>query len=74
MVAALVLLDHEATLLALAVVQIVLKEEHFLLVALSLMDSQQAFTAEFLTALVAYHHGFGCGPDYALALLAGTQF
>jgi hypothetical protein len=40
MVAPLVLLNHEATLLALPVVQVILKKQHFLFVAVSIVHSQ----------------------------------
>ena len=74
MVAALILLNHELALAALAIVKVQLKELHFVFVAVPLVLSQKALCAKLRLAFVANHNPLERSADESFAVLLWAQF
>ena len=73
-VAALILLNHELALLALAVVKVILKKLYLVLVAQSLMFGQQALGAERRFTSIAKHDSVSINRNNSFAPLLWAQF
>ena len=72
-IAALILLNHEFALFALAVVKVVLKELHLLLVAQSFVFCQQTLGAELRLTRITDHDSISNDGNDSFAVLLGTQ-
>jgi hypothetical protein len=73
-VAALILLNHELALFALAVVKVVLKELYLVLVAQSLVFGQQTLGAESRFTSVANHDSVSSSRNDSFTVLLWAQF